>query len=64
MPGCSSPPSSATPTTGFYPILSRMSRQDALVEYIQHVGSGLFAILPGVTDGDTMFGQRLFGAQD
>ncbi|MGY5766476.1 iron uptake transporter deferrochelatase/peroxidase subunit [Brachybacterium sp. DNPG3] len=49
------------PTTGFYPILSTMSRSDALVEYIQHVGSGLFAILPGIADGDTMFGQRLFG---
>ncbi|WP_217491413.1 Dyp-type peroxidase [Brachybacterium squillarum] len=35
---------------------------DALVEYIQHIGSGLFAILPGVGEADTMFGQALFGA--
>ena len=49
------------PRTGFYPILDRMTRSDALTEYLQHVASGLFAVLPGVATGDTMFGQRLFG---
>lgn len=48
------------PRTGFYPILEKMARQDALSEYLQHVGSGLFAIPPGLRDGDTMVGQRLF----
>ncbi|UEJ83834.1 Dyp-type peroxidase [Brachybacterium halotolerans subsp. kimchii] len=49
------------PRTGFYPILDRMTKQDALSEYLQHVASGLFAILPGVAEGETMFGQALFG---
>lgn len=47
------------PRTGFYPILAKMARQDALAEYLQHVGSGLFAVPPGLRDGDTMVGQRL-----
>jgi deferrochelatase/peroxidase EfeB len=38
-----------------------MTRQDALVEYVQHVASGLFAVLPGIGTGDTMIGQKLFG---
>ncbi len=49
------------PRAGFYPILTRMTRSDAMTEYLQHVASGLFAILPGVEPSDTMFGQRLFG---
>lgn len=48
------------PRTGFYPILDRMTRKDALTEYLQHVGSGLFAVPPGLREGDTMVGQRLF----
>ncbi|MCG7309775.1 Dyp-type peroxidase, partial [Brachybacterium sp. ACRRE] len=49
------------PRTGFYPVLDRMTKHDALTEYLQHVASGLFAILPGVAEGETMFGQALFG---
>ncbi|MFE5777521.1 Dyp-type peroxidase [Brachybacterium sp. NPDC056505] len=49
------------PRTGFYPVLERMTKHDALTEYLQHVASGLFAILPGVAEGETMFGQALFG---
>lgn len=49
------------PRSGFYEILHRMTRSDALTEYLQHVGTGLFAVLPGVGATDTMFGQRLFG---
>jgi deferrochelatase/peroxidase EfeB len=49
------------PRAGFYPILTNMTRQDALVEYVQHVASGLFAVLPGIGTGDTMIGQKLFG---
>ena len=48
------------PRTGFYPILERMTQKDALTEYLQHVGSALFAVLPGMREGDTMVGQRLF----
>lgn len=48
------------PRTGFYPILDRMTKKDALTEYLQHVGSGLFAVPPGLREGDTMVGQRLF----
>ncbi len=51
------------PRVGFYPILDRMTRSDAMTEYLQHVASGLFAILPGVGDSDTMFGQALLGAK-
>jgi deferrochelatase/peroxidase EfeB len=40
---------------------TNMTRQDALVEYVQHVASGLFAVLPGIGTGDTMIGQKLFG---
>lgn len=50
------------PRTGFYPILDRMASSDALTEYLQHIASGLFAILPDVRDGETMFGQSLLGA--
>lgn len=48
------------PRTGFYPMLKKMTRKDALTEYLQHVGSALFAVPPGVREGDTMVGQRLF----
>ncbi len=48
------------PRTGFYPILERMTQKDALTEYLQHVGSALFAVPPGMREGDTMVGQRLF----
>ncbi|MCY1684709.1 Dyp-type peroxidase [Kocuria sp. SL71] len=48
------------PRTGFYPVLERMTQKDDLTEYLQHVGSALFAVLPGMREGDTMVGQRLF----
>lgn len=47
------------PRTGFYPVLERMTQSDALTEYLQHVASGLFAILPGIGSADTMIGQKL-----
>ena len=41
------------------PIQSSLAT-DALNEYIQHVGSGVFAVPPGVSEngfwGDTLFG--------
>lgn len=51
------------PRIGFYPILDKMTRTDAMTEYLQHVASGLFAILPGMGPQDTMFGQRLLGTK-
>jgi deferrochelatase/peroxidase EfeB len=36
------------PETGFVAIQRRLGASDALGEYIQHTGGGLFAVLPGV----------------
>jgi deferrochelatase/peroxidase EfeB len=30
---------------------TRLSRDDGLMEYLEHTGSGLFAVPPGVGDG-------------
>jgi deferrochelatase/peroxidase EfeB len=51
------------PRTGLYPALSRMTREDALVEYLQHVATGVYAILPGPGAEETMFAQRLLGTE-
>jgi deferrochelatase/peroxidase EfeB len=48
------------PRTGFVPVQTRLAASDALNEYIQHVGSGLFAIPPGISQGGYV-GQTLFG---
>jgi len=45
---------------GFVPLQRRLARTDALNEYIQHVGSALFAIPPGVRDADDWWGRALF----
>jgi deferrochelatase/peroxidase EfeB len=45
---------------GFVPLQRRLARSDALNEYIQHVGSALFAIPPGVRDADDWWGRALF----
>ena len=55
---CSSSPTSAT-CAGFIPC-SRPARNDALNEYIQHVGSALFAVPPGV-GADGWWGETLLG---
>ncbi|MEU6999961.1 hypothetical protein [Nonomuraea sp. NPDC046570] len=47
------------PETGFSPIQRALSRIDPLNEYIQHVGSGLWACPPGVQQGG-FWGQTLF----
>lgn len=49
------------PRTNFYPILQRMTQEDALDEYLQHQGSALFAIPAGVGTSDTTIAQALFG---
>lgn len=43
----------------FVPIQMKMSRQDGLMEYLQHRSSGLYAIPPGVAQGEYL-AQKLF----
>lgn len=47
------------PSTQYVPMQTRMSREDLLMEYIQHTGSGLFAVPGGVTKG-SFIGADLF----
>ncbi|WP_432979713.1 iron uptake transporter deferrochelatase/peroxidase subunit [Dactylosporangium sp. CA-233914] len=47
------------PRKQFVPIQTRLSRQDALNEYIRHVSSGLFACPPGVPAADDYWGRAL-----
>ncbi|MFI6053552.1 iron uptake transporter deferrochelatase/peroxidase subunit [Streptomyces violascens] len=46
---------------GFLPIQRSLARHDALNEYIQHVGSAIFAVPPGVRDKGDWWGRGLFG---
>jgi len=39
------------PRTHYVPMQTTLARDDALMEYLQHTGSGLFAIPPGIPDG-------------
>jgi deferrochelatase/peroxidase EfeB len=48
------------PEKQFVALQRRLGTGDALNEYIQHTGSGLFAILPGVRR-DSYLGAGLFG---
>ncbi|GAB3714565.1 iron uptake transporter deferrochelatase/peroxidase subunit [Mariniluteicoccus flavus] len=48
------------PRTHYIPMQTAMSKGDLLVEYLQHTGSGLWAIPPGVRPGEHV-GQKLFG---
>ncbi|MCH5676157.1 iron uptake transporter deferrochelatase/peroxidase subunit [Streptomyces gilvus] len=48
---------------GFIPLQRRLSAQDALNEYIQHVGSAVFAVPPGVRDKDDWWGGTLFSKE-
>ncbi|MEU7482394.1 iron uptake transporter deferrochelatase/peroxidase subunit [Streptomyces sp. NPDC042319] len=45
---------------GFVPLQTNLARHDALNEYIQHVGSAVFAVPPGVRDKDDWWGRTLF----
>ena len=47
------------PSRQYIPMQMRMSREDALMEYLKHTGSGLFAVPPGVPKGGFV-GQQLF----
>ncbi|MGW2641004.1 iron uptake transporter deferrochelatase/peroxidase subunit [Streptomyces sp. NPDC001348] len=44
---------------GFIPLQRKLSAHDALNEYIQHVGSAVFAVPPGVRDKDDWWGRTL-----
>ncbi|MEV5976024.1 iron uptake transporter deferrochelatase/peroxidase subunit [Streptomyces sp. NPDC052114] len=45
---------------GFIPVQRNLARSDALNEYIQHVGSAVFAVPPGVRSKDDWWGRGLF----
>lgn len=47
------------PRTHYIPMQTAMARGDLLSEYLQHVGSGLWAVPPGVREGEFV-GQALF----
>lgn len=47
------------PTTHYIPMQTALAANDLLSEYLQHVGSGLWAVPPGVRDGEFV-GQALF----
>ncbi len=48
------------PRTQFIPIQRLLGRQDALNEYIKHVGSGLYAVPPGLAAAGDWYGRTLF----
>ena len=47
------------PRTQFIPIQTKLGLGDRLSEYVQHTGSALFAIPPGIAQGEYV-GQGLF----
>lgn len=47
------------PDTGYIPMQTKLSAHDGLMEYLQHTGSGLFAVPPGIAPGEYV-GQSLF----
>ena len=48
------------PVEHYIPMQTRLSAQDGLMEYLQHTGSGLFAVPPGVTSRNGWIGETLF----
>ncbi|MFF9341842.1 MULTISPECIES: iron uptake transporter deferrochelatase/peroxidase subunit [unclassified Streptomyces] len=46
--------------SGFVPVQTALAKADALNEYVQHVGSAVFAVPPGVRDADDWWGRALF----
>lgn len=48
------------PRTGFVKLFEKMAKFDMLNQFVTHTGGGLFAIPPGVRQGEYV-GQRLFG---
>ncbi len=47
------------PDTQYVPVQNKLSRDDGLMEYLKHTGSGLFAVPPGVPRGG-FIGETLF----
>jgi deferrochelatase/peroxidase EfeB len=48
------------PAEHYVPMQTKLSGQDALMEYLQHTGSGLFAVPPGVRSKNDWIGSGLF----
>ncbi|MEU3411071.1 iron uptake transporter deferrochelatase/peroxidase subunit [Streptomyces sp. NPDC006658] len=48
---------------GFIPLQRKLSAHDALNEYIQHVGSAVFAVPPGVRTAGDWWGRTLFSKE-
>ena len=48
------------PDEMYIPMQTQLSAQDALMEYLQHTGSGLFAVPPGVRSKSGWIGETLF----
>jgi deferrochelatase/peroxidase EfeB len=48
------------PDEHYIPMQTRLSGQDPLMEYLQHTGSGLFAVPPGVRSRSGSIGETLF----
>lgn len=48
------------PDEHYIPMQTRLSSQDGLMEYLQHTGSGLFAVPPGVRTRGGYVGEGLF----
>jgi deferrochelatase/peroxidase EfeB len=48
------------PDEHYIPMQTKLSGQDGLMEYLQHTGSGLFAVPPGVRTKNGWIGQDLF----
>lgn len=44
------------PRTHYIPMQNRLSRDDGLMEYLQHTASGLYAVPPGLPDGTLVTG--------
>ncbi len=47
------------PRTHYIPMQTRIAKQDLMSEYLQHTGSGLYAVPPGVRAGGYV-GEALF----
>ena len=47
------------PRTHYIPMQTKLSASDLMMEYLQHIGSGLWAVPPGVGPGEFV-GQALF----
>jgi deferrochelatase/peroxidase EfeB len=48
------------PATQYIPMQTKLSKEDGLMEYLQHTGSGLFAVPPGVPGLGRFIGDTLF----